>query len=303
MLGIQDIQRMVDALTILIDEVSNLSSTAKTPLLELSKKVGAEHDFVAEVFLTAVKCPTVFTRRLSSEMIRHLNSLGWPEQYAPIPNSSDSSEETQEPVSQPEDTSEPVNQEENVPPPAGFSQEAKEVSVSYRRLSIPEDKEAAISYFLSICGNSAINLDYEDVASVLSEAEGFYYSMVELRGTWQSIVFELSRWEKMPNCMGCIIELELFEDTGLDTTNGITSNIQDLINEDANLILGVKFVSEFPADQVYVLAIFQIQGVPPEIPPTEKGSSPDAEKSHKATEGEPDEDWFDDIFKIFNKKS
>ncbi len=133
---------MVDALTTLIGEVSNLSGTVKAPLLTLAETAGAEYDFVAELFLTAVKCPAMFTHRLSGEMIRHLNSLGWPEQFVPAPNSSDSSEVTRGTVSDSEARSKTATQEENVQTPVEFSQAAMEISVSYRRLSIREDKEA-----------------------------------------------------------------------------------------------------------------------------------------------------------------
>lgn len=269
MLGIQDIQRMVDALTTLISEVSNLSNTAKAPLLELAKKAGAEYNFVAEVFLTAVKCPTASIRCLSSEMIRHLNSLGRSEQVEPIPNPSDPSEGTQEPVSEPGDTSELISQEEDDPTPAGFSQEVKAVTVSYRSLSIPEDKEVAISYILSICRDSFVNFDYADVAPILSETDGFRYSMVELKGTCQSIVYELSRWKKLPNCREIIIVFVLSEDAGLVTMEEIVSDIQNVINENADIIVGLKFAPEFSTDQAHVCAIFKMQDI------SQKSSQPE----------------------------
>ena len=308
MLGIQDIQRMVDALTTLINEVSNLSKTAKVPLFELAKKTGAEYNFVAEVFLTAVKCPTVFTRRLSSEMIQHLNSLGWPEQFEPISNSSDSSEGTQEPVSEPGDISEPVSQEESGPTPAGFSQEAKEGSVSYRSLSIPEDKEVAVAHFLSICGDSedlGIILTSEDVEEALTSPYPSRYSMVELRGTCQSIGHELSRWQKLPNCSGCIIGLVVAEDADLDTIEKIPSDIQNLINEDASIIFGVKFAPELLTGQMHVCTIFEMKDVSQESSPAGKEDFQDLRKLHAETEAESaesDDDPFEEIFKIFNKK-
>ncbi len=305
MLGIQDIQRMVDALTILIGEVSNLSSTAKTPLLTLAKTVGAEYDFVAEVFLAAIKCPSTFTLHLSKEMIQYLHSLGSTKQPTSIPNSSDSSEVLQEIASNSKGISEPAIHEENVQEPIIFSQEAKEVSVSYRNLSILEDREAAISYFLNACSNpfDLAMYNYEDVVSIISEAEGFCYSMAELRGTAQSITFEFSRWEKLPKCIGCITALEMPLNIGLDDADEIISSIKNLIHENANYIWGIKLSPEFRTDQVRVCTLFQMQDVLLESAPAEKGGDLYPDELHNRTEKEPEDDPFDEIFRIFSKKS
>lgn len=58
MLGIQDIQRAVDASKALVCEAVNLSDTVKKPLLSLAETPGSEYACVAEVFLSAVKCPS-----------------------------------------------------------------------------------------------------------------------------------------------------------------------------------------------------------------------------------------------------
>ena len=303
MLGIQDIQRTVDALTLLIGEVSNLSITAKAPLLALAETKNAEYDFVAEVFLTAVKCPLVFTHRLSKEMIQYLNSLGWPEQSA-APDPIDSSEAAHETASNPENILEASIQKENDQVLIKFSQEAQEVFVSYRNLSIPEDKKAAIRCILGPHLNDPgiIYLQDDDVASIITEEEGFHYSLVELRGTWQSIAVELSRWKKSPNCVGCIYQLEGASDMGLDNIENLFSSIHDLIHEDAVLIFGVKFALEFHTGQVRICIIFKTQDILSGNAPTGKGEDSDPGKSHSRTEEEPTEDPFDDISRIFNKR-
>lgn len=304
MLGIQDIQRMVDALTTLIGEVINLSNTAKAPLLALAEKTGADYDFVAEVFLAAVKCPPAFTRRLSREMIQHLHSLGGVKQFTSIPISLDPSKVTQETVSNSEDISGPDIQEENAHVPIGFLQEVMEVSISYRSLTIPEDKETAINYFLGAYSStsSVIELDYADAASIISETEGYHYSLVELRGTRQSITFEFSRWEKLPNCTGCIVELEMPFDMGLDDVSEIVSHIENLIHKDANFILGVKIAQEFLTDQAHVCAIFQMRDTLSESIPTKKSGDPNSHKSHNKAEKILEDDPWDEILRIFNKK-
>lgn len=302
MLGIQDIQRMVDALTTLIGEVANLSDTAKTPLLALADTMGAEYDFVAEVFLTAVKCPTTFMHRLSSEMIRYLNSMGWPEQFVPTSNSSDTSEAVQGTVSDSENNSEPVIQEEDVQTPIKFSQDAMEISVSYRRLSIPEDKDAAISYFLNFCSNSFINLDDQDVSTIISEEEGFHYFLIDLRGAYQSVIFELSRWERIPKCIGCIFVIETSLDLGFETVDGIASSIKDLTHEDAYVIFGTSFAPEFLTDQVHVCTIFKIQDDFPKDAATEKGKSQHFEGFHSDGETKDEDDLFDELLQIFKKR-
>lgn len=305
MLGIQDIQRMVDALTILINEVFNLSNTAKAPLIELSKKASAEYDFVAEVFLTAVKCPTIFTHRLSREMTKHLNSLGWPEQFIPLPKSPDLSEPGQEVSSEPDSASEsePTNKEKQAHTHPQFSQEAKELSVSYRSLSIPEDKETAASYFLDICGGSFINFDYTDVACVLSEEDGFCYFMVELQGTQQSVIFELSHWKACPDCTGFLLEIVTSEGAEIETIEEIASKLQSLVREDATAIFGTKFAPDFLPDQVHVYAILQIRDTTPADASAGEKSSPSSEASHKISKEAPEEDPFEEIFRIFNKSS
>lgn len=295
MLGIQDIQRMVDALTALIGEVSNLSSTAKAPLLELMETSGAEYDFVAEVFLLSVKCPTVFKHRLSSEAIRHLNSLGWPEQAA---FGSRTQEENRKTTFESSDSSEPANSAVTVQTLDEFSQKERKVTVSYRNLTIPDDEEIVSSYFLSLCENSLVNLDIADVTVIISEETGFHCFMTELRGTWQSIVFELSRWEGLPNCMGCILQIIVSENAGLESVDEIASRIQNSIHKDAVFFLGMKYTPELPLDQTHVCAIFRMRDVTPENASTNKDTFP----CPAQVLGAVDEDPFDDIFRIFNKK-
>ena len=299
MLGIQDIQRMVDALTTLIEEVANLSDTVKAPLLKLARTAGAEYDFVAEAFLMAIKCPAVFRRRLSDETIRYLNLLGWPEQAASISGQPVSTEEDQEPESTPADNA--VGSEEQQKKthiPIEFTHEAQKVFVSFRSLSIPEDKEAAISYFLSICDNSFISLDRADVETIISESDGFSYSMAEVRGTCKSISSELSRWEKIDRCKACICEIEMAEDNGLDDMNEIASCIQTLVHEDANIIFGTSFVAELAPDQSCVYFIFQLQDPAPQNDSQEEESAPPNANRRSKPE---DEDIFAAIEKIFER--
>lgn len=299
MLGIQDIQRMVDALAALIGEVSNLSSTAKAPLLELMKTSGTEYDFVAEVFLLSVKCPAVFKHRLSREAIRHLNSLGWPEQATSGSNAQNPSEGDRKATPESSDISEPTNDAETVHTSFKFSQEERKVAVSYRSLTIPDDKETAASYLLNLCENSLVNLDYADIISIVSEENGFHCFMAELRGTWQSIVFELSRWMELSNCIGCILQLVVSENAGLESIDEVASKIRYLIPAEATFLFGVKLSPEFLLDQTHVCAIFRMRDAASENDSMQKSPGPRPVQVHKVVE----EDPFEEIYRIFNKDS
>lgn len=304
MLGIQDIQRMVDALTTLIGEVANLSDTAKAPLLELARTAGSEYDFVAKTFLIAIKCPAVFRHRLSDETIQYLSLLGWPEQTASISNQPISTEQEQEQESEPEHTDDAVDPEEQHKKTRisiEFSQAAQEVFVSFRNLSIPEDKEATLNYFQSIFDGSLVNLDRTDVEILISHSDGFCYSILELLGTSESICSELSRWKKIDKCKAYICEIELTEDAEFEDVDKITSCIQDLVPEDVMVLLGVKFAPDLAPTQFHVYCIFQIQNSSLQNGFQEEKSDPPNVSRGSEPKSESDDDMFADIEKIFER--
>lgn len=298
MLGIQDIQRMVDALTKLIDQVANLSDTAKAPLLKLARTAGSEYDFVAETFLVAIKCPTEFRRRLSDETTQYLNLLGWPERATSMLEPPTSAEKERDPKSEPaDDTASPEEQKKKTRIPVEFSQEAQKVFVSFRDLSIPEDKEAAISYFQGTCDDSFLILDRADVESFISGPDGSCYSLVDVIGDYKSTCTELSRWKKFSNCGACILKIEMSVEDGLEMINEVLSCVQGLIQEDAAIIVGSKFVTDLAAQEVRIHFILRMQTSSPEkVVDGGLGSL----ETHRASEEPEDADPFDDIFRIFN---
>lgn len=50
-------------------------------------------------------------------------------------------------------------------------------------------------------------------------------TFVEISGCPEDVAFEISRWKRECLCAGCLIEIEISKDLGLEEVSGIASNI------------------------------------------------------------------------------
>lgn len=294
-LGIQDVQRMVDALSILLNEVENLSDAAKNPLFELSKRPGAEYDFVAEMFMAAIKCPDRLVHRLSNEAILYLNLLGWQERSAAEqPTPQEAEPDSTADAGQADSASSNARERQNQTSHA-FPREGKELFLTYYNLAMPEDEDVVTHYFTDRSEDSFIALDPDDFSMFFSNKDGFTYSLVEISGCPEDVAFEISRWKRECLCVGCLIEIEISKDLGLEEISGIASNVQMSISEDANTIFSVRLGFENLQRQCCARILFQVKDSSSHRKSADSGAKQPPETAS------PEEDPFADIMKIFDK--
>ena len=297
-LGIQDVQRMVDALSILLNEVENLSDAAKAPLIELSKRPGAEYDFVAEMFIAAVKCPDRFVHRLSNEAVLHLNLLGWPERASSGQKATQQVEPEASPDAGQTDSANSSEQNSRDWALHAFPRKGIEISLSYHSLSMPEDEDMVTRYFMDFSTGNMISLDPDDFTSFFEKKDGFKYSLVELSGSPDAIALETSRWKKEPDCTGCLMEFEISSDIGLDEINEIATNIQESVSENASTIFSVGYECEKLQKKCSVHILFQVK----DGSVHKKSANSKSKRRPEPLPAKEVEDFWADLRKIFEEK-
>lgn len=317
MLGIQDIQKVVNASEVLVREDTDLSITTKESLLSRTSGPDAGYDFVAKVFLYAVKGNLKPSARPDGVTIQSQTSRVQSGQSMQLDKERENNSTAIGLESETEEEGGGKFDREPFP----YSHEAIEVSVSYRPLSMPEDKEPAISELLSRCEGSFINIDRDDAEVILSGADGAEYFWAEVRGSCKGISFELSKWRDLLFCTGALVQVESNPDAmDIEKFGEITNSISYTVCEDANVIWGTKFTDETGPDQIHLYGIFQIQRTPVKsdhavgksdlhlksAKPDEMGKKEQTgvhadEMSHLLGPSKAEEDPYDEIFRIFNK--
>lgn len=319
MLGIQDIHRVVDTLKALICKATNLSKSTKEVLLESATTAGSEYAFVAKVFLVAVKYRAKsVTRHIGKEM-----QYPPPEKQLELPGvSRDCADEESGPISASVDKVRSHKKNTSKQEPFSYSHEAIEVSVSYRPLSMPKDKNAVENYFLCHCEGAFTHPDYAEVEDILSGTDSDKYFLAEIRGTYKGISFELSRWKELPFCTGLVLQFEApVTLMGSADRDEIMTDISNIVQKGASVLCGTKFLDITCSNQILVHGIFRIR-----MPPVNSNSIIDEIASHPKTEtqnvkkqadcfsddtGETEEiapyeleedAHFDDILKIFKRR-
>lgn len=297
-LGIQDVQRMVDALSVLLEEVENLSVAAKAPLIKLSKRPGAEYDFVAEMFIAAVKCPDWLVHRLSNEAVLHLNLLGWPERDSSGQKATQQVEPEASPDAGQTDSANSSEQNSRDWALHAFPRKGKEISLSYHSLSMPEDEDMVTRYFMDFSTGNMVSLDPDDFTSFFEKKDVFKYSLVELSGSLDAIALETSRWKKEPDCTGCVMEFEISSDIGLDEINEIATNIQASVSENASTIFSVGYKFENLQKKCAIHILFQVKDGSSHT----KSANSEPKRSPEPVPVEEEEDLWADLLKILREK-
>jgi len=267
-LGIQDIQKVADASEALIREDTDLSDTTREYLLSREAGTEAGYDFVAKVFLSAVNGP--------------LKPKAGSDSAAPQPQVS---QEPQKPLFPTTAFSEPVKPSEDFDPPVKpddpdtvllggydwkrrfgenteplpYSHEAIEVSVTYRSLSMPEDKETVMSEFFSRYEGLAFTVNRKGSEAIFPATYSGEYFWAEVKGTYRSVSYALSKWSDLPFCVGALILLEgRSQALHKQKLDDIMGDISCAVQKEATIICATKYTNEVADNHICICGIFRL---------------------------------------------
>lgn len=254
LLHLHDISAVVNALVRLLDLVS-LTDETKNELLKLTVEPGQAYQFIIAMYLTALTAPTVFSHLLSKEQIDLItrcrnNTL----------NENPPSAQMKEPFA----TKDAQNQGP-ISPHLSIWDSGSVSSIKHRRFHSVDEHDSILAHFAPLFpivganenNKAIIALELADIMRLLpNNYHTEQCELFELLGTESMILNTIPMLSNLCGSDAVLLYIEGTLDISLETVNGFSSAIQDLITPDGHIIFGATINDNFDSGQHRVSILF-----------------------------------------------
>lgn len=240
-LDFQSIRPIALAAMNLVAEAANINSHEKSALYERYKDSGKEYDFVAAVFLTALRCPPNLMTVIDASIEKRLCDIrvSRPQKYdfqrnLPL-------------VSQLSSNYDSFS--ENIIDETDMYDVSESVNILLTRISYPYDYANTVAYF-NLSQNiefGVLSLDVANIDSVFSYGtQNYDYFLTTVSGPSGDMTTALDQFKIFVDSPAMLILLEYNNEITIDAIDSLSFAIQSQIQHDTRLFFGTLPRNEFP---------------------------------------------------------
>lgn len=235
LLNFQGIDFIVKALSNLIDIVTNLSPAEKAALKELSVEENKQYDYLATVFLNAMKCPAHRICNIDADVKNTISAL----RAAAFGISA-----SKNPKAHAERNPQKKDLGARSSPDSGVFDTIRAVSAYIMEVASPFEQEAVADFI--VINNAVIKINKDDVLRVFPDkAQDFRHVLASISGPVKRVIDFLENSTFISGADALVLAIEYSGDITLDDNEQLCNAIYRQVENGASLTFSAGFNPSF----------------------------------------------------------